>query len=183
MTLRAKDPLLRDSAAEVLAHMLPNHKGKQSRVVMFSELLKFFDEDDALLRLGILKCFVLMYKELSDEEVTQAKAVVKKHILPDADLSEQTDKQDVLVEAAKFFGNWPSSDSAAFLLAIVKNQSCGDGPRAQAINYLAEVVNGAGDLAPGQRAAVVGDLRKLLPLPDNPKLATKISNAILAIER
>jgi hypothetical protein len=81
MTLRAKDPLLRDSAAEVLAHMLPNHKGKQSRVVMFSELLKFFDEDDALLRLGILKCFVLMYKELSDEEVYhfERRPCVEKH--------------------------------------------------------------------------------------------------------
>lgn len=183
MALKARDPLLRDSAADVLAHMLSNHKDKPSRVVVFSALLKYFDENDADLRLGILKCFVMMYKELSIEEVTNAKATVKKHILPDADLTDRLNDQKVLIEAAKFFGNYPSSDSTAFLLAIVKNQLSGDGPRTQAINYLPDVVKGAQDLTPEQRADVVNELQKLLLLSDKPELATKISNAISAIKR
>lgn len=184
MSLKARDPAIREGATVVLAQMLSNRTDQESREFVFSKLLQYFEEDNSSLRVGILKCFVILYKGLSDTEVDRAKVVFKKHVPPDADLSDKLNEQDVLIEAAKFFGNWPSRDSTLFLLDVVKNQSCKDGPREQAINYLHVVANGARDLSVAERAAVIADLRNAMLLPGTSELLkTNISNTISAMEK
>src|SRR5262249_5379554 len=115
---------------------------------VFLALLQYFDKGDVFMRVEILKCFVKVSRRFSDVEAKSAKDTFRKHIFPDADLSERFDDQILLIEAAKFFGNWPSCDSKEFLLAIAKNSSCGDGPREQARNSLRVVANDPCEVSP-----------------------------------
>ena len=184
MTLESSDGLLRAGAVGVFAQMLKNQSDKESREKIFSELLALFDEGDAFMRVEILKCFVILKKGFSDEEIHRAKVIFKKHIFPNADLTEKpNEEQEILIEATKIFDSWPSPDSTEFLLAVLKNQSCHeDGPRTQAINNLSDVDKHTRDLTPERRAAMIADLKQLLLLPGSQEFKTKITNTISAME-
>jgi hypothetical protein len=148
MALEAKDSRLRDGAVDVLAQMLSNQDAK-SREKVFSALMEYFAKGNLFIRVEILKTFIKAFSGLSDTEVKTAKDIFRKHIVPDADVSEtRSESELLLIEAAQFFGNSPSCDSAEFLLAIAKNQSCGNGPQEQARNSLRAVAKNSCDLRP-----------------------------------
>jgi len=148
MALEAKDSRLRDGAVDVLVQILSNQEAK-SREKVFSALLEYFAKGNLFMRVEILKTFVKAFSGLSDSDVKTANDIFRKHIIPDADVSETRSESEILlIEAAQFFGNSPSCDSAEFLLAIAKNQSCGNGPREQARNSLRAVAKNPCNLRP-----------------------------------
>jgi len=147
MALEAKNPVLRNGAVQVLAQMLAN-RGDTSRPTVFTALLQYFDDGDVFMRVEVLRCFVKISGSLSADEVMRAKETFRKHIVPDADLSEKFDDEVLLNEAAMFFGNKPSCDAKLFLLAIAKNQSCEEETRKQARNSLRFSANEQCELPP-----------------------------------
>lgn len=178
MSLTVEDDLIRDSAAVVVVQMLTD---KELRATVFSELLKYFDENNVSLRAGVLECLVVLYRDLTPTELGLVKAKLRQHISPDSDYSGKLQEQDVLLRSAKFFGNWPSRDSTHFLLAVAKNHTCGNDPREQAMNYLPSAVKGAKELSREQsealRATVIADLQRMLPEAPE-RLKVNLSNAI-----
>ncbi|HEX2268432.1 MAG TPA: hypothetical protein VHH35_02815 [Pyrinomonadaceae bacterium] len=177
MSLASEDPLVREGAAVVAKRMLGD---KQLRQTVFAKLLEYFD--DPSMRLTVLEFFVGLYNGLTDQEVNEASSKFKQHVTPDADYkTKPRHEQDVLLEATKFFANSSSRNSAYFLLAVVKNTTCEDDPREQALNFLPQAVKEAKDFSPDEQGAlqkqVIADLEKLLPQASE-RLQVNIRDAI-----
>jgi hypothetical protein len=181
MSLAASDDQVQKGAALVVIQMLSE---KSLRGLVLNKLREYFDENNAFLRVGVLECYIMLNRGLDEPELREAKSSIRKYIDPSANYSGKPQEQRVLLGTAKFYSNWPSRDSVAFLLAVARNRTCDDASVEQAINYLPSVTNGAADVTAEEHEAlrkeVSAGLRALMP--ELPAFKMNIEDGISKLE-
>ena len=181
MSLAASDDSVQKGAVVVVIQMLSE---KSLRGPVLKKLREYFDENNASLRVGVLECYVMLNHGMDEPELREAKDSIRKYVNPSANYSGKPEEQRVLLGAAKFYSNWPSRDSAEFLLAVARNRTCDEDSVEQAVNYLPSVTNGAMDVTAEGREALRKEVSERLRalVPELPGFRTNIEEGISKLE-
>lgn len=183
VSLSAEDDEIREGATVVIVQMLSQ---VELRDAVISNLQKYFAENNPLLRVGVLDCFVTMNRNLTDTEFHEVRAAIGKYVDPHADYSDKPQERKVLQWATKFLSNWPRRDSRDFLLGVIQNSTSGKDAFEDAINYLPKVTMCAEESSDPQnevsRQEVLTAVKKISPAVYE-LLGTNITDAITKLEK
>lgn len=175
LALGVEQSNIRRGAAEVIYEMFQGNTIEHEK--LFAFLQEYIRSKNQYLRRGVLECFVRMEQDLDKEEGERAVKIIVDNIDPAARCSKDEDNQ-ILTQAAVFFGNWPHPNSKDFLLKVASNRDC-KVAQVQAIDMLPGV---AKSLSREERMLIMIGLKNLEKDSANDGLKENVAGAIEAIQ-